>query len=217
MAVERTEEIKKVTNGFYDNFAAKYWLRHANPPALSIQKFIKLLPNLAGGFFPAIGSRILDLGCGGGRDAIYFRSIYSKPICVDLSLVMCQKAQENRLPIVQMDQEKLCFKPETFDGVWSRVSLLHSPPEVLPEILADLRLILKPKGVLFLAMKASIGQFVETELKVTENGTTYYCYWPTWRLHGLLETLGFEVVELSIHGKDSFNERNYFEIYAARE
>ncbi|TSC74800.1 MAG: Tellurite resistance protein-related protein [Parcubacteria group bacterium Gr01-1014_44] len=215
--IERTEEVKKTTIDFYDGFAEKYWLRHSNPPAQSIQKFIKLLPNLTGGLYPASDSRILDLGCGGGRDAIFFRSIYCKPICVDLSSVMCKKARKERLSSVQMDQEKLCFKPESFDGVWSRVSLLHSPPEVLPGILADLSLILKPKGGLFLAMKASSGQFVETEFKTTENGSTYYCYWPPYRLHGLLGTMGFAVEELSILGKDSFGERDYFEIFAIKE
>src|SRR3989338_8657367 len=115
--VERTEEMKKTTVDFYDDFAKKYWLRHSNPPVQSIQKFLKLLPNLTDGLFPASNSLILDLGCGGGRDAIFFRSIYSKPICVDLSPVMCKKARENRLSTVQMDQEKLCFKPESFDGV----------------------------------------------------------------------------------------------------
>lgn len=206
--VERTEEMKKITNDFYDSFASQYWMRHANLPKQSLEKFAKLLPKSA---------LVLDLGCGGGRDAIFLRSIGFKPVCVDFSQKMCLEARTEKLLSVRMDQEKLCFKSETFDGVWSRVSLLHSPSETVPRILADLRLILKPRGVLFLTMKASVGQFIETELKTTEHGPTYNCYWPTYRLHDLLETVGFEVGELSILGKDVFGERNYFEIYAVRE
>ena len=205
--VERTEEMKKITTDFYDNFAEKYWAKHAKYPVESLKKFIGLLP----------GRSILDLGGGGGRDALFLGAAGFNPICADLSPVMCRKAKERKLPAVVMDQEKLAFRLGVFDGIWARSSLLHSPPEVLPGILADLRLILKPRGVLFLGMKASIGQYVETEFKTTENGSTYYCYWPTYRLHGLLETCGFEVWELSILGKDSFNERNYFETYAVKE
>lgn len=213
--VERTEEMKKTTIDFYDQFAPIYERRPFKIVTNATEKFARTVFSTA--LTETRQPVVLDLGCGGGRDALSLQSMYFSLVCVDLSLVMCQTAREKRLPTVLMDQEQLGFKPESFDGVWSRVSLLHSPPQVLPEILADLRLILKPKGVLFLAMKASIGQFVETEFKTTENGSIYYCYWPPYRLHGLLETLGFEVGELSIHGKDAFGERYYFEIFAVKE
>ena len=193
--VERTAEMKQATIDFYNQFGPVYWQKYANFPVESLKKFVSLLP----------GQCILDLGCGGGRDALFFGAAGFNPVCTDLSLVMCRKAKERKLPAVIMDQEKLAFKLQSFDGVWARSSLLHSPPEILPGILADLRLILKPRGIFFLGMKASIGQYVETVLKTVENGSRYYCCWPVYRLHGLLETCGFGVEELSILGKDSFN------------
>ena len=213
--IERTEEIKQVTIDFYNQFCYQYWEKHPNAPVKSMEKFARMLP----------GPNILDLGCGGGHSAVFKMmgielglGMHLNPIAADISPIMCLAAkQKGHLPAVIMDQEKPAFKPKSFHGVWSKSALLHSPPELLPEILADLRLILKPRGVLFLGMQASIGQFVETELKITENGVRYYCYWPTYRLHGLLETLGFAVEEISIHGKDVFNERNYFEIFAIKE
>ncbi|MDP3731365.1 MAG: class I SAM-dependent methyltransferase [bacterium] len=213
--VERTPEIKQVTIDFYNRFCYQYWERHPNAPVKSMEKFAKMLR----------GPNILDLGCGGGHSAVFKMmgiklglGMHLNPIAADISPIMCLAAkQKGGLPAVVMDQENLCFKPNSFDGAWLSKSLLHSPSEVVPGILADLRLILKPRGVLFLGMQASIGQYIETELKTTEIGTRYYCYWPTYRLHGLLETLGFAVEELSIHGKDSLNKRNYFEIFAVKE
>lgn len=204
--IKWTEEMKKFTINFYDSFAPVYWQRHADPPVDAIQKFVRLLN----------GKKVLDLGCGGGRDSLLFWSMGLDPVCLDLSQVMCQAAREKGLSTVLMDQEHLAFKPNSFDGAWLSKSLLHSPPEVVPEILADLRLILKPRGALFLGMKTSLGQFIETEFKATDVGLRYYCYWPPHHLHGLLETLGFAVGEMFFYGKDLFNERNYFEMLAVK-
>lgn len=212
--IKRTKEIKKITIDFYDNFAEKYWVRHAvSFSAGSKEKFVGLLPE------SDCWRRqvILDLGGGGGRDALFFRSLGFEAVCVDLSRMMCVEACRKGLSAVMMDQEGLAFKPESFNGVWSRSSLLHSPPELLSKIITDLRMSLKPRGVLFLGMKASIGGFVETELKITKNGSSYYCYWPPHILHAALRKRGFEVMALDMMGKDVFGERNYFEIFAVKK
>lgn len=213
--VERTVEMKKVTTDFYNRFCYQYWDMHPSAPVKSMEKFAKRLP----------GPDILDLGCGGWYSIVFKGmgmelglDMHLNPVAADISPIMCLAAkQRGHLPAVVADQENLCFRPGSFDGIWARNSLLHSPPELLPGILADLRLMLKPRGVLFLSMKMSLGQVVETELKTTENGATYYCYWPPYHLHSLLGTMGFGVEELSMLGKDSFNERNYFEIFAIKE
>ena len=204
---ERTEEIKELTVEFCNNLTSAHWQRHAKFSIKSVERFIEIFPR----------PKILDLGCGGARDSVLFRAMGLQPICVDLSEVMCEAAKKEKLPVAIMDQENLAFQSESFDGVWARFSLFHSPPETMPEIVKNLRRLLKPSGVLFLAMKASIGQFIETELKSTENGSTYYCYWPPYHLRQVLDNAGFSVEDLLIKGKDFFQERNYFEIFAIKE
>lgn len=210
--IERTEEMKKITIDFYDNFAEKYLARHTELSTGSIEKFVGLLPE--SDFWRE--QTILDLGGGGGRDALFFQSLGFEVVCADLSRTMCGEARRKGLSTVMMDQECIAFKRESFNGIWLRNSLLHSPPKLMPEIIYGLRMVLKSGGVLFLGMKASIGGFLETELKVTENGPAYYCHWPPHVLRAVLGDFGFEVRALDILGKDTFGERNYFEIFAVK-
>lgn len=138
------------------------------------------------------------------------------PVCVDISEKMIAAAKEKGLLAVRMDQEETAFKKESFDGVWSRVSLLHSPPYLMGGILNEIKDILKSNGAIFLGMKASNTHDIETEIKTTENGATYYCYWPPSMLCGIMENTGFEIKDLVIQGKDFFKERNYFDIFAVK-
>ncbi len=81
------------------------------------------------------GGRILDAGCGSGRDSIAFQRMGYEIVPMDASLAMVQHATE------MIGQEALHLRHqdvtfvEAFDGIWSMVSLLHVPHAELPAVL----------------------------------------------------------------------------------
>lgn len=206
--MSRKPEDKTATVSFYDTFAQTYWQRHNMSPAESLTKFSKLLP----------GPKVLDLGSGGGRDALFLSQELGVDVtAADISRIMCQEARKKGLKTVLMDQENLAFRPASFDGVWSRVSLLHSPPECVPRILRELAAILRENGALFVGMKTSNGSPFEEEVKTTENGTTYYCYWQPTFFTNMVINSGFQIREVAVSKKkDFFGERNYFDLFAVK-
>lgn len=74
--------------------------------------------------------KVLELGCGYGRDAIWFASKGINVIGTDYSRSMLLKAQENAPSIhfLEMDMRELVniFLPNSLDGIWACASMIHS-------------------------------------------------------------------------------------------
>lgn len=101
----------------------------------------------------SIGSRILDLGCGSGRDSRYFASQGYDVIAVDPSSRMCAITEANAaVPVYTMRAEELSFENE-FDAVWACASLLHVPRVNQVSALQRISRALKPGGVLYASWK----------------------------------------------------------------
>ena len=109
----------------------------------ALKRFVKLLPQKA---------RVLDLGCGAGRDSQYFIKNNVQIIGIDFSPKMIFYAKKlNPQGIFHiMDFEKLKFKKSKFDGVWANASLHHIPKSHLLNVLKNINKILKKKrGFIF--------------------------------------------------------------------
>src|SRR5919106_6082578 len=94
--------------------------------------------------------RILDLGCGPGRDLITFRNLGHEPVGLDACPEFVDMAR--RLAICEVwlqDMLALDLPAERFDGVFANAVLFHVPSQALPRVLFDLWDTLKPEGVLF--------------------------------------------------------------------
>lgn len=73
------------------------------------------------------GAKILDLGCGSGRDSKYFAQRGYDVVAVDPSPAMCDYTRSIvDIPVIQMRAEDLDFY-NVFDAVWACASLLHVP------------------------------------------------------------------------------------------
>ncbi len=98
---------------------------------------------------PGENLRILDLGGGMGRLAIPLSSKH-RVILADLSMGMLQLAGENGTGFerVNCDAEELCFKNESFDCVLI-IDLLPHVSNAM-KMLAEIRRVLKPGGMLFI-------------------------------------------------------------------
>ena len=99
------------------------------------------------------GDKILDLGCGSGRDSLAFLRKGYQVEAVDGSSELCRLASEFiGQPVRCMDFEELDYEEE-FDGVWACASLLHIEKASIQSVLAKVHRALKPGGVMYFSFK----------------------------------------------------------------
>ncbi|AUU83868.1 class I SAM-dependent methyltransferase [Leclercia sp. LSNIH1] len=106
----------------------------------------------------APGARVLDAGCGSGRDAKAFLEMGYRVEAFDASSAMVELAREyTGLPVQLMTFADVDWKEE-FDGIWCCASLLHVPAVELPEVMRKLADALKPGGVWYVSFKYGEGE-----------------------------------------------------------
>jgi SAM-dependent methyltransferase len=94
--------------------------------------------------------RILDLGCGPGRDLRAFRESGHDPVGLDGAEAFVRMARAYAgVEVWQQDFLGLDLPDAHFDGVFANASLFHVPLQELPRVLSELYACLKPGGVLF--------------------------------------------------------------------
>ena len=134
---------------YYDKFAQDY-----------SQSTLKLdMSHLYGPFLESMpeNAKILDVGCGPGRDLKYFESLGFKVVGIDPSAEMVRLAREfSNANVIHGKIEDVNFDNE-FDGIWACASLLHIPSANLPDVFAKISTLLKLNGVFFCCFK--LGQF----------------------------------------------------------
>nr|WP_321261483.1 class I SAM-dependent methyltransferase [uncultured Sphaerochaeta sp.] len=109
-------------------------------------------------YIPSDG-RILDAGCGSGRDSRYFLDRGYQVEAFDLSESMVKAACElTGLPVRQLSFQQMDYK-NAFDGIWACASLLHVPMEELPLVFERMVVALKEQGVLYCSFKLQAEDF----------------------------------------------------------
>jgi len=130
---------------YYNQNATAFYERtiHADMSAMH-EKFLSLLPSNA---------RILDAGCGVGRDTKHFHDKGHQVTPFDASIKMVKQTEQLvGIQTLHMYFEDLNFSEE-FDGIWASASLLHVPYEELRDILISFHKALKSSGVLYVSFK----------------------------------------------------------------
>ena len=106
------------------------------------------------------GGRILDLGCGSGRDSKIFKKKYYEVVAVDASAKMVEATRR----ITNVDARVMRFDElrfvEEFDGIWACASLLHVPENQLPSVLEKCLQALRKTGGMYLSFKHGATQKV---------------------------------------------------------
>ncbi len=99
------------------------------------------------------GGRILDFGCGSGRDTKYFLSKGYDVDAIDGSVELCKIASEyTGIAVKQMLFEEL-DAIEEYDGIWACASILHVEKNQLPDIIQKIATATKKNGMVYLSFK----------------------------------------------------------------
>ena len=108
------------------------------------QPFLELVP---------AGGRILDAGCGSGRDALAFSHLGFEVEAFDASGACVEQARRlTNLPIRRLRFDEMAFENE-FDGIWACASLLHVPRNHVDNVLGCFHQALRDRGVAYLSFK----------------------------------------------------------------
>ena len=126
----------------YEELVEDYHKTHFNIDMAPQQSFF--IENLT-------GKKILDIGCGPGRDAKFFFENGFEVVGIDLTsnfIKIASKLVPNA-KFIKMDMRKLEFPENYFDGVWVCASFLHIPKEEAKSTLLEFRKVLKTGGLMY--------------------------------------------------------------------
>ncbi len=133
--------------------------------------------------------RILDLGCGPGRDLATFIAQGHAPVGLDGAAAFVKMAQTaNGCEVWQQDFLALKLPAERFDGIFANAVLFHVPTQELGRVLNDLRRTLVTGGVLFCSNPR--GPDIERQ-----QGLRYGAYLTLETWSRFVTAAGFELIE----------------------
>lgn len=99
------------------------------------------------------GAKILDLGCGSGRDSKYFFRHGYDVVAVDPSQAMCEQTRTYAcVPTYKLKAEEMDFSNE-FDAVWACASLLHISRDMYELTFNRIMESLKDGGIIYSSWK----------------------------------------------------------------
>lgn len=140
--------------------------------------------------YVAQGGRILDAGCGSGRDSKFFIQHGFSVVAFDASSEMCKYASKYlNQEVWQMKFEEICFDEE-FDGIWACASLLHVSYENMNEVLHKLYKSLDYNGYLYASFKYGN--------EVSSKGDRTFTNYTLDSIKACMEEVGFNIIELGI-------------------
>lgn len=144
MADPTLDEITRVTLAHYEAGAEQFW------DGTRDHDVSQNIDALLGEIEAVAPFRILDFGCGPGRDLHAFVSRGHTPTGLDGTASFVRMAREHAgCDVWHQDFLSLDLPDAEFDGVFANASLFHVPVRELVRVLGQLRACLRPGGVLF--------------------------------------------------------------------
>ena len=141
------------TLDYYNKNSEEYFNSTLNVDMTNTYKpFLKLVPK---------DGKILDLGCGSGRDSMNFMKLGYEVTAVDGSKELAKKASALLgKEVIASTFEELELK-EKFHGIWACASLLHIKREDLKTVLNNLYNNLEDNGVFYMSFKYGEKEYVD--------------------------------------------------------
>jgi SAM-dependent methyltransferase len=138
---------------------------------------------------------VADIGCGPGHVARYLHERGIATLGIDLSLEMVARARQLSpdIPFEQGNMLALAAADASWGGIVAYYSIIHIPPDAVPQAFAEFQRVLRPGGQLLLGFHAGEDELVHLdELWDFPISLDYYFYRPE-TLTDLLEAAGFTV------------------------
>ncbi|MEZ0069096.1 SAM-dependent methyltransferase [Streptacidiphilus sp. MAP12-20] len=158
------------------------------------------------------GGPVADLGCGPGHITAYLRDLGLSAFGVDASPVMIALAREAN-PDLRFEvglMSALDLPDAGLAGVLSRWSVIHTPPEEVPSVLAEFHRVLAPGGHLLIGFSATDEPSLPTQSYDHRVATAYR--WSPDQLSALLRAAGLAEVARLICEPGPTDRRQFREV-----
>ena len=134
-----------LTKDYYKNNAEQFAKETVDADIGDVrERFLKHIPE---------GGTILDFGCGSGRDTKAFKDAGYDVHAIDGSEELCRMASEYSGVEVKCMDFFSFDEVDKYNGIFACASLLHIPPERLPELITKMLKSLKKGGVIYMSFK----------------------------------------------------------------
>lgn len=141
---------------------------------------------------PRDPGKILDIGCGPGRDLVAFKTQGHTVIGLDATPAFVEMAQQaSGCEVWQQSFLCLDLPPETFDGIFANASLIHVPRTEMLRVLQDLWRSLVSQGAIVMSMVRGKREGYSTR----PTGDRYVVEWEYETLSLCLQQAGFEILD----------------------
>lgn len=145
LIIEKGSKMENPTLNYYNENASSFIEGTQNASMVeTLEEFIRYLP---------LKGRVLDLGCGSGRDSKYLLQHGFSVDAMDGSDELCQAATNfTGIQVKKMDFLDL-NEIQTYDGIWACASILHLPYQNFPLMFARIFQALRKNGVVYVSFK----------------------------------------------------------------
>lgn len=199
------------TIDWYNTHAEEFSSRAGGSNYGLMEVFEKYLPE---------GGKVLDGGCGSGRDTESFRQHGFDVTGLDVSDGLIHEAKKTypESKFLVGDIRSLPFPEEDFDGIWANASLLHF--ETREDVLGSLReffRVLKDKGILYVSVKLQTGDEktgLEEDKRFAE--ARFFQYFTEDEMKELLHEAGFAIESSRVEQSKSRENVVWIQIFGKK-
>ena len=189
---------KQRTVKTYDTIASGYskvnfdyfWIKE-------LKKFKKLIP----------GKKVLDIGCGAGRDAEMLINDGFDCTGIDASRGMLGVATQrvSKGKFIKMDFYNLTFPDAMFDGFWASASFLHVPKKEVHKVIHEAKRVIRSGGIGFISVKqkTTMDEGIIEDDRYGTPVARYFSFYEKNEFKKKLLECGFEVIAMTTHNEES--------------
>ena len=190
------------TIDYYNENAKEYFEKTYNADmTIQYELFLKYLDKKG---------KILDLGCGSGRDTLYFKKLGYEVEAIDGSKELCELATHYTGINVKCMKFNELNVVDIYDGIWACSSLVHISKKELIEVLKKIKIALKKEGILYVALKSGEGE-------ETLNGR-YFSYIEKEEFEKIINKLDFKLIDfLSAKSVTNKEEKRVWNSYILKK
>lgn len=144
-------------------------------------------------FLAEIGEKdlILDLACGDGRHTLQLSKKVNHVVAFDFSsnnLNMAKKKcpRSENITFIKGSMFELPFRQNIFHGIWFSQAFEYVPPDKRERLLASIRRVLKPIGILYMSVETWMYPSLWSSLRELWSDLGLFCYWKFLKRRPLL-------------------------------
>ena len=144
LSTQELEQLTRATLAHYDQRAEDFWKgTHDHDVSANIAALLRHI-------VATPPFKILDFGCGPGRDLKTFTDLGHIAVGLEGAARFVEMAHAfSGCDVWRQDFLGLDLPDSHFDGIFANAALFHVPAQELPRVLTELHATLKPGGVLF--------------------------------------------------------------------